>query len=370
MKPRTTSARLRPLSRSIALLSLLLFVACAVAPSVPPGFDFAPSADPAGGEVPLTVSFSHGASVDLAPEAYTWLFGDGSGPVDGVSPVHTFDEPGTFEVMVRATDSEGTLHDGTLEVVVTASDAPAAFDFAPSADPAGGEVPLTVSFSHGASVDLAPEAYTWLFGDGSGPVDGVSPVHTFDEPGTFEVMVRATDSEGTLHDGTLEVVVTASDAPAAFDFAPSADPAGGEVPLTVSFSHGASVDLAPEAYTWLFGDGSGPVDGVSPVHTFDEPGTFEVMVRATDSEGTLHDGTLEVVVTAPPAEPGYDVDPTATPDEGALPAHGGLPSWREHRSRSGRVHLDVRRWERRRAGSLSAAHVRGSWYVRCHGFDR
>jgi gliding motility-associated-like protein len=66
----------------------------------------------------------------------------------------------------------------------------------------------------------------------------------------------------------------------------SASPLQGCVPLTVNFSDLSSGGLAPFAYQWQFGTGSGSAQ-INPSHTYNQPGTYSVTLTVTDANGCI-----------------------------------------------------------------------------------
>jgi PKD repeat protein len=52
----------------------------------------------------------------------------------------------------------------------------------------------------------------------------------------------------------------------------------------------------PYTVTWGFGDGSEGSDEESVVHTYDEPGTYNVAVTITDSDDETASDSLKIIV--------------------------------------------------------------------------
>jgi PKD repeat protein len=70
----------------------------------------------------------------------------------------------------------------------------------------------------------------------------------------------------------------------------------GEAPATFEF--GAHITGGTEPYTisWDFGDGSEGSDEETVEHTFEEPGTYNVVVTITDSNDQTASDSLEITV--------------------------------------------------------------------------
>ena len=146
-----------------------------------------------------------------------------------------------------------------------------------------GDAPATFEFEANLTGGTEPYTYVWNFGDDSQESDKQTVSHTFDEAGNYTVTLTATDSDGETASDTLEVTVnepttdaltskiisneTVGDAPATFEF--KADIAGGTEPYT---------------YNWNFGDDSQESDKQTVSHTFDEAGSYNVTLAASDTD--------------------------------------------------------------------------------------
>jgi len=147
---------------------------------------------------------------------------------------------------------------------------------------------LQVQFDGSGSDDAdgTITAYDWTFGDGNTGT-GVSPVHTYAAPGTYDVTLVVTDDDGAESDPSA---TTANIEPAPED--PVADPNGpytGTEGVAVVFDGSASFD--PDGgvitqYDWDFGDGNTGI-GVAPSHTYAADGLYTVTLTVVDDEGAV-----------------------------------------------------------------------------------
>ncbi|MGH2948247.1 MAG: PKD domain-containing protein, partial [Solirubrobacteraceae bacterium] len=81
----------------------------------------------------------------------------------------------------------------------------------------------------------------------------------------------------------------------------SADPASGWAPLAVQFTATAEHPEGDEmTFAWDFGDGSSSEE-LNPTHTYAEPGTYQAVLTATDTEGRTGRQVVDIQVTEPPA---------------------------------------------------------------------
>ncbi len=170
-----------------------------------------------------------------------------------------------------------------------------------TATPTSGTAPLTVDFNAAASTDTGGSivTYSWNFGDG-GTLASTGPTASriFAAAGAYTVTLTVTDNQGVNGTTTRTVTVTTPNLPptAAFQFLPT----GGPAPLFVFFDGSASTDPdGPIAsYTWDFGDGTEPVGGKTPSHTFATAGTFTVRLTVQDAQGAAASTTQSIIVTA------------------------------------------------------------------------
>ncbi|MCA9401258.1 MAG: PKD domain-containing protein, partial [Candidatus Omnitrophica bacterium] len=77
----------------------------------------------------------------------------------------------------------------------------------------------------------------------------------------------------------------------------SANPASGTVPLTVQFSSSGSTDPDGQivSYVWDFKDGS-TTSSVNPSHTFQNAGSYNVVLTVTDNEGLVDQAQVNINV--------------------------------------------------------------------------
>jgi PKD repeat protein len=169
-----------------------------------------------------------------------------------------------------------------------------------SATPTSGSSPLQVSFDASASkaADGSTLSYTFLFGDGTDPVDSTAPTlsYTYPAAGSFDAQVVVTDAHGSTTSSsvvtikaTATVVVTGSDHAVA---AMIVSPSSGSVPLTVTFDGSRSFGANGNAisrYTWDFGDGAATVttSESSTTHVYTKVGSFEPSLSVSDSASNV-----------------------------------------------------------------------------------
>jgi PKD repeat protein len=164
------------------------------------------------------------------------------------------------------------------EVSATAGSVPGPLQVTVSSSATRGLAPLSVSFTSTVTGGLDPYTYFWTFGDG-GTSQEPDPVHTFADPGDYDVDVVVTDSMDGVARADVSVSVYASLTAVA-----TVSAAVGPVPLAVSFSATVGGGRPPYSFVWDFGDGNGS-SSVNPSYTYREPGNYVAKLTVTDATG-------------------------------------------------------------------------------------
>jgi outer membrane protein assembly factor BamB/PKD repeat protein len=257
-------------------------------------------------------------------EEFEWAFGDG-GTATGEAVTHSYDQPGTYEVTLTVQRPESS-ETASKQLDVAEEDdqgdggITAAFEYGPEFPEPG----QTVSFDANPSSGSISE-YVWEFDDGS-TADGVTATHSYEEPGEYEVELRALTvpesaarivgenghlvvpdevedgGETTAEDpvvadkATATILVETEDETVTGFTVSDTEPFTYE---TVQFDTGIGQEAAEDAgltLSWSFGDGA-TAEGVTVGHEYTAPGTYTVEL-STDGE------TFEktVKVQEPPIE--------------------------------------------------------------------
>ncbi|MBP2146761.1 PGF-pre-PGF domain-containing protein [Methanofollis sp. W23] len=233
------------------------------------------SVDITAGETPLKVQFTDTSAGD--PTTWAWDFGDGANSTEQ-HPIHYYQTPGTYNVTL--TISDGTNDDTYVmpdSLEITPSSRPLMANF--TAYETTGAMPFVVKF-----IDLStgnPTAWSWDFGD-NGTSDIQNPVHTYEEAGTYNVTLIA--SNGTANRTlTMKDYVTVEESapkPIAANF--TADTTSGKTPLTVHFNDTSTGNVT--TWEWSFGDGTGSSSLQHPTYVYKKSGTYTVSLTVSDGE--------------------------------------------------------------------------------------
>lgn len=251
-----------------------------------------------------------GSTDNVGIVSYEWTFEyDGETMIlDGVEPSFTFNTVGTYPVTLNATDAEGNSGHGSMTVTVLDITPPLAH----AGDDRSVDQGVQLEFDGTSSTDnVGITTFEWSFEYGGEVhiLNGATPAFTFHDAVVMTVILSVLDAAG--HSATDEVVVTVR------DITPPVPVAGGDRAVDqgglVSLDASASTDnVGITSYRWSFEEGGLPVtlEGVTAEHTFNLPGTYDIVLEVTDLEDNSAIGSfvLRVIDTIAPTVHA-DVDP-------------------------------------------------------------
>jgi large repetitive protein len=284
-------------------------------------------AEPAGNSAPvptflqsclgLTCSVSSQGTADPNTGdtiAYSWNWGDGTALSTGASPAaHVYAASGTYTITLTTTDGWGKAASTTRNVNLTEP----ANNTAPSVQFTASCTSFTVcQFNSAGTVDPQGDTirYAWTFGD-AGTSTSANPSRTYSTPGTYTVILTATDVWGRTSTVTHDVTITEP----ASNAAPTAVIASGTCTsfTTCAISAAGSSDPDTAAgdgvrnYVWSWGDGTADTTGTSAsqTHVYAVAGTYAVTLRVLDKWGRASAPVTQQVTTQ--VEPAGNNPPTA-----------------------------------------------------------
>jgi len=242
---------------------------------------------------------------------YFWDFDDGLYSFQQ-SGTHTYDSPGTYNVVLRVRALDGYLSqtDGyyggngflfdfkqfTVTVSSPATPLMANAD-AGNFDGYEGVVEESIQFYGSATGGMPPYTYSWDFGDGV-TSDLQYPVHTYETEGSYIAVLIVIDIDGTSVEDTADVTVYSPDEL----LADAAGPYAGMINEAIQFQGIATGGTEPYTFVWNFGDGSPIIQAQYPTYVYNEDGVYIATVTVTDSEGNSDDHTAQVTIIKEPGD--------------------------------------------------------------------
>lgn len=257
-----------------------------------------PPATPDGiviGELPLTVQFNASESTDSDNDIaeYDWdTDDDGEADKFGSNVSATFEKAGDNEVTLKVIDADGNI--GTAKTVIRISDPGLKAKI--SANPPDGNVPLTVSFDASGSSYYQGRlvSYEWDFGDGTPKILGDALIkHEYAKIGGFEAQVTAIAADGKRASAKININIR----PVSLQACYTANNVTGPAPLIVTFEPRCSTGTISE-YRWDFGYDGKTSRQRKPTHTFDLPGTYEVILTVAEENSVVASYKSVITVTS------------------------------------------------------------------------
>lgn len=126
----------------------------------------------------------------------------------------------------------------------------------------------------------SPTSWLWNFGDGNTSTSQ-NPTHSYAAAGTYEVILSATNADGTGTITKVDYITVFNPTPPIADFvADDTTPANTQVVQFTDQSTGI-----PTSWSWDFGDG-GTSTQQNPIHSYGAAGTYSVQLIAVNAHGS------------------------------------------------------------------------------------
>jgi len=219
---------------------------------------------------PVVVQFTDQSTG--SPTSWHWDLGNG-GTSTLQNPAATYITPGTYTVILTATNNNGSSKDTNYITVYTSP----AVNFTADTTTACGN--KTVTFTNqtipGAGGAVS---YFWDFGDGDSST-AVNPTHTYTYPGSFAVSLVVINSSGCTSTVTKNNYIKVIAKPVSAFTANNTS--GCTPPFQVTFTNSSSNGTS---YQWSFGDGNSST-ATNPTHTYTSAGTYNVRLITTGANG-------------------------------------------------------------------------------------
>ncbi|WNJ18160.1 PKD domain-containing protein [Pontibacter sp. G13] len=244
------------------------------------------------GCAPKAINFTSTTSGPVGVSTWSWSFGDG-GVSSAANPTHFYGVNGYYDITLVVTDANGCKDSLTKPSFILFDDPQVSFTLSDTTACEG----ALVSFTDQSVSDTTFSSWFWEFGDGGLSAEQ-HPTHAYTSPGTYTVILTATDSLGCSASDTLIQAVQVWDPPTA-NFARS-DTAGC-APLTVSFGDiSTGVGVAISGWNWDLGNFN-QASNPNPVSTYLNPGMYDIELVATDARGCTDTIVKQVEVYGPPS---------------------------------------------------------------------
>ena len=263
-----------------------------------------------------TVEFNASASYDPEgmPLTYYWEFGDGETAVTTQPTTsHVYAQEGNYTVTLIVNDSVQNSTPSITYALINDTEPIAEF----TANQTSGFAPLRVQFNDSSVSYDGITGWEWDFnGDGSIDSNEQNPTHTYDEAGTYTVLLTVHESDGDSDTETREDYITVTSA------ADTEPPTIESVTLDTYINiPNSSFHVTVEA-TDNVGVTSVTADGVALVETGSiwegnitapsTTGEYTLTIRAEDAAGNYNETTVDYSVVKPSGSIGIGVDPRLT----------------------------------------------------------
>lgn len=226
-------------------------------------------------KAPLTVNFSN---ITVAGKTFSWDFGDGTSSTLA-NPSHTYLREGFYAVKLIATNDAGCISSIIKRDFIKIQSPIVSITNLPQT----GCAPVTHTFTANVNSVDTLISYVWNFGDGT-TSSSSSPTHTYTIPGAYTVSLLYSTSSGCTDSVKVINGILVGSKPAAnFSGVP------GDV---CAFMKVNFTDLSagnPNAWLWLFGDGSTSTNE-NPEYQYSDTGYFSVTLIA------INDGCADTLL--------------------------------------------------------------------------
>jgi len=232
--------------------------------------------------------------------AWRWDFDD---PVTGTdnssnsqNPTHVFSAPGTYDVNLIITSSNGCMD--TAARTVTVNPLPQV-DFAFDNVCDG----TTANFGDLSTSAAGVVSWNWNFA-GQGTSTLQSPSFTFNGSGAFNVTLTVTDANGCVNSRTKTILIHPNPVP---EFTWEFSCFNTVVDFTSTSFVNDPLGTTLDIHSWDFGDPNSGAENfsndINPQHIYTNPGVYQVSLTVTTSQGCQTTLTLPVnVLGVPPLQ--------------------------------------------------------------------
>jgi gliding motility-associated-like protein len=216
--------------------------------------------------------------------SYAWNFGDGTANASGQNPSHTYAMSGNYTIHLIATSDSLCADSITKPINVIRG---TSINFNAPAVCNGSTMNFTDQTTNPYNTTI--NGYTWSFGDGA-TSNQQNTTHTYAGAGTYSVQLKL-DYGNNCADSLTKQVTVNENPVASFTVNDVCNDSVVNVVNTSTISTGALTS------DWSFGDGTVPVNGQSPSHTYHQSGTYTVQLITVSAAGCADTTSNTVKVT-------------------------------------------------------------------------
>jgi gliding motility-associated-like protein len=218
---------------------------------------------------------------------WSWNFGDG-GTATIKSPAHKYQTGGAYNVELIVTSSAGCRD--TISKFIQIYPLPVV-DFIADPPVVCQNLPVTFTdFSTSQGSDIVK--WFWDFGDFTSSTEQ-NPTHIYNKTGKFTVRLTVTNDQGCTATMVADSLITSVAMPDA-NFSANRFVANFGDPSFIF----TNTSVGSIHHGWEFGDGNDASDAVDPVtHTYEDTGTYNVMLWAVNTDGCTDTIVKPVKVT-------------------------------------------------------------------------
>jgi gliding motility-associated-like protein len=232
--------------------------------------------------------------VSVVPNAFIsnwqWDFGDGNTSTVQ-NPLHTYTQPGTYNVTLIPSTGSGCNDTITLPVVVPPILSP---NFTVSQN-----CGLTKVFTDASTISAPGSLASWSWNFGNGQTStSQNPTVTYNSPGTYNVQLTVTDNAGCTK--TITQPVNVFSVPTA-NFAVQQTCMGNATAFT---NQSSIVGGGALNFSWNFGNGQ-TSNAVNPVITYNQTGSYPVTLIVTGPGNGCSDTITQNANVVPTPVPSF-----------------------------------------------------------------
>lgn len=245
------------------------------------------------GTAPFEVNFDATSSNDPDDDIidYQWDFdGDGVYDAAGETANHTFNAVGNYNATLVVIDSAGFE---AKKVILVKALSPG-LQTSLIAEPVSGVVPLTVVFDATGSnyADGQIVSFEWDFGDGTPKRSDIGQVtYKYTKIGNFTAKVKVRTNDNKEKEAQILITVRQVPLESCFELSKTT----GDAPLTLTLNPSCATGTI-STYKWDFGDGQTSTER-RPSHTFENPGTYEIILEVADAQNVVDTSSQFITVT-------------------------------------------------------------------------